>query len=334
VLHVLPHPGGGGETYVDFLSAMPGYRAVRTFLAQNPAPVLSQLTRGIVQAFGHARRHDLLHVHGDAASALCLPLLSTRPSVVTLNGLHLMRRLSSPARGAVSLSLRAVIRATDTTICVSQAEHDYLAAIVGRTSGRAIVIHNGVRLVSPRREADRIAVRRELGFAASEPVGIWIGSLDERKDPLMAIRAAEGAPVGLLVVGDGPLRPQAERAAQRHALVLGQRSDVPRLLAAADFYVLTSHREGLAFSLLEAMAHGVAPVVTDLNENIEAVGEAGVVVPRGDEKALVSALRQLAEDGSKRKILGGLSRERIAEHFDAEEMILRTRAVYDEVLAG
>lgn len=334
VLHVLPHPGGGGETYVDLLSAMPGYHFGRVHLASSPTPSLRQLGLGVAGASRRARAHDLLHVHGEIASGLCLPLLATRPSVVTLHGLHLVRRLRGVRRTAATLNLRAVLRAADRTICVSHAEHDDLMRLARSPAARrAVVVHNGVRLPPPRSETDRAAVREELGIAQGEPVGIWIGSLDERKDPLAAIRAADRASVALLVVGDGPLRSQVDRTAQGRVRVLGQRADVPRLLAAADFYVLTSHREGLALSLLEAMAHALPPVVTDLAENVEAIDNAGVAVLLGDEGALAAALRRLVDNEGERAALGAHARQRIAVLFDAEKMMRRTGAVYDAVLA-
>ena len=335
VLHVLPHPGGGGETYVDFLSEMPGYRSTRVYLAPSPTPTPSELVRGVAHAYRAGRDHDLLHGHGEVASGLCLPLLAARPSAVTLNGLHLLRRATGPHRTAAVLNLRALISATDQMICVSHAEHGYLSAVVGAGAGhRAVVIRNGVRLPPFVDESERTAVRTELGLDTSEPVGIWVGSLDERKDPLAAISAATTASVALLVVGDGPLRSQVEIATGDQVRVLGHRGDVPRLLASADFYVQTSHREGLALSLLEAMAHGVIPVVNHLPENVEAVGDAGIVVPSGDEAALVAALRRVGENERARADLGERARRRIDKLFNADEMIARTRAVYDDVLSN
>ena len=242
VLHVLPHPGGGGETYVDVLSAVPGYRFSRIYLAPSPTPAPLQLARGVVDAIRRARRHDLLHVHGEIASGLCLPLLATRPSVVTLHGLHLLRRLSGLRQKAAAFNLRAVVHAADHTICVSTTEQDELTALAGSVAERrAVVIHNGVRLPSPPSEDEQARVREELGLAETEPVGIWVGSLDERKDPLAAVRAAERTSVALVLVGDGPLRPQVERTAQAPVRVLGRRSDVPRLLASG---VEEAAREG------------------------------------------------------------------------------------------
>ena len=114
--------------------------------------------------------------------------------------------------------------------------------------------------------------------------------------------------------------------------MLGQRGDVPRLLAAADFFVLMSHREGLSFAVLEAMAHGLPAVVADVPENIEAIGDTGMAVRYGDEEELVAALRRLADDEPQRAELGDQARRRVADLFSAEDMVARTRAVYDDVI--
>ena len=334
VLHVLPHTGGGGETYVDVLSAMPGYRFTRVHLAASRSPGLGTLARGMLDVARRVRAHDLLHVHGEAASALFLPLLAARPSVVTLHGLHLLRRSTGLQRKAAALNLRAVVRAASRTICVSNAERDALAAVVGRTAARrTLVVHNGARLPARTSATERARVRKELGLADSEVVGIWVGSLDERRDPVTVVRAAEQTSTALLLVGDGPLRPQVERAAHGRVRVLGHRRDVPRLLAAADFFVLISHREGFSFALLEAMAHALPAVVADVAENVEAVGDSGFAVPYGDEEAVAGAFRRLAGDDRERAARGERARRRVAELFDVEDMIAATRAVYDDVLA-
>src|SRR5262245_10706195 len=136
VLHVLPHPGGGGETYVDLLQEMLGYHFSRVFLAPGPTPSARQLVRGMAGGLPSGRRHDLIHVHGEVAAGLCLPLLMARPSVVTLHGLHLVRRLSGVRRTAAVVNLRAVLGAADATICVSEGEADELRRVVGSRADR------------------------------------------------------------------------------------------------------------------------------------------------------------------------------------------------------
>jgi glycosyltransferase involved in cell wall biosynthesis len=342
VLHVLPHPGGGGETYVDSLAHMEGYVHERLYLAPSPqvATALPALLRSVPKAQLAARRHDLLHVHGEVAAGLVLPALATRPSVVTLHGLHLLRRSGEIPDAFARTNLRLVVRAARRTICVSHAEYADIARIVGsRAAGRVVVIHNGLEPAAPIGPEERLKARHEIGIPPAATVCAFVGSLHEHKDPLAAVRAAiqtarTVAPLTLLVAGDGPMRGEVERAAREAPdaiRLLGFRADTRRVLAASDFYVLPSRREGLSYALLEAMSVGLAPIVSDAPGNPEAVGDAGVVVDRGDIGALGSAFARLATDEAGRIGLGERARERVLTHYRLDEMLRRTREVYEQV---
>ncbi len=102
----------------------------------------------------------------------------------------------------------------------------------------------------------------------------------------------------LLVAGDGPQADEVAGLASRAIRPLGFRRDVDRLLVAADIFVLPSTREGLSFAVLEAMAQGLALVVSDGPGNPEAVGDSGIVVPAGDVDAWAAALAALAPSAS------------------------------------
>jgi glycosyltransferase involved in cell wall biosynthesis len=331
VLHVLPHPGGGGETYVDTLEAMLGYDFTRLYLGPGPGPSVS-LAGGVMRALREARHHDVVHVHGEAAGGLCLPALAARPSVVTLHGLHLLRRTSALPHRLSLLNLRLVMRAASRTICVSRAERDAVVRSVGRAlGGRAVVVHNGVRTSPASDRGDAEALRLRLGIPVDAVVAIMVGSLDMRKDPLTAVKAAERTSTVLLVVGEGPLRERVARSSGELVHVLGGRADVRDLLRAADLFVLPSSREGLSFALLEAMAAALPCVVVDIPENIEALGEAAIAVPAGDVDAFSNGFVRLRDELEREK-LGRAARSRVAELFRIEDMLERTRAVYDEVI--
>jgi glycosyltransferase involved in cell wall biosynthesis len=320
VLHVLPHAGGGGDTYVDALEGMPGYSFERVHLAPARKPGALTVAYGMRDLARKLRGHDLVHVHGEVTAGLLLPLLAARRSVVTVHGLHFLRRTRGAARRAAELNLRAVVRVARRTICVSDAEHDVLSSVVD--SPRTVVVHNGVRVTeTPTAPLD-----------LPRPVGIWVGSLDERRDPVAVVRAAERTATSLLIVGEGAQREDVERAARKHVHVLGQQRDVPSLLAAADFFVLMSQREGLSFALLEAMAHRLPSIVADIPENREAIGGSGIAVPYGDADAVAAAMERLRDDGERSR-LGEQARARIEDLFSAKQMVDATRAVYDSVLA-
>jgi glycosyltransferase involved in cell wall biosynthesis len=343
VLHVLPHPGGGGETYVDALARMEGYRSDRLYLAPSPRSkaALRSVPRTGLSVQLAARKYDLLHVHGEVASAVCLPSLRLHPSVVTINGLHLLRRLTGLPRLAAIANVRLILWSASRTICVSEAEYaDVVEAGGARAEGRAVMVRNGITPLQPASPEERAGARAALGLAESTLVGAWLGGLDPHKDPLVAVQAAidvarSGVPVVLLVAGEGPARQELERAAERSGLdavrMLGYRSEIREVLAAADFFVLSSLREGLSFSLLEAMSIGLPPVVSDAPGNPEAVGEAGIVAPRGDVAAFATAFRRLADDRQARLALGERARARVALDFHGDEMVRLTHEIYDEV---
>jgi glycosyltransferase involved in cell wall biosynthesis len=341
---VLPHPGGGGETYVDTLSAMEGYRFERFYLAPGPKPreALTTVWRTALSVHAAARKHDLVHVQGEVASAFCLPSLVSGPSVVTFNGLNLLRRVHGAMGVLARTNLRLVVRSASRTISVSDSERvELLQVVTPRAAARVTLIHNGVPLLPVPSSAERVAARQSLGVADGLTVAVWVGGLDPVKDPLTAINAAidigrDGSPFVLLVAGDGMLRTDVERVVATRGpggvRLLGFRHDVRRVLAAADFYVLSSQREGFSFSLLEAMASGLPVVVSDAGANVEAAGDGGVVVARGDVAGFSAAFRRLVADSSEIHALGARARERVEQHFSAAGMTSRTRDVYDALL--
>jgi glycosyltransferase involved in cell wall biosynthesis len=340
VLHVLPHPGGGGETYVDALTGIQGYRTDRIYLADGPRAAGTQLSiarRALSRQWG--RTYDILHVEGEVAAALCIGGLLTRPSVLTLNGLHLARRLHGPARVLARANLRAIVRSASRTICVSDAEREHLRGFVG--SGvlrRVAVVHNGVRPQPTISHDQRLAAREELGIPPSTMVALWAGALERHKDPLTPVRAvaevARSSGIVLLVAGEGSMRREVERAAHGSdaVRVLGFRDDLWRLFIASDAFVLSSNREGLSFALLEAMSFGLVPIVSDEPSNLEAVDGAGVVVAYSDEGALAGALSALAHDVPRRVALATEARARVRDAFSIDAMLEETRRIYDHVL--
>ena len=342
VLHILPHPGGGGETYVQALEAVHGYAVTREFLAPSarirmPTP---RVVSDVVRVNRGASHYDLVHVHGEVAGTLSLPALARNPSVLTLHGLNLVRRVAGPLAAAARANLRAIIGAADRAICVTQAELDEIGAVDPRLGAKCVVIPNGVELPPPATAIERKQTRTALGIGDETVLALWVGTLDKPKQPHVAVRAViagarRGVPIHLAIVGAGPLRQEAELAAAENTSVvsfLGHRDDVRPLLAAADVFVLSSLREGLPFSLLEAMAMGLPSVVAAGGGMEDVVGGAGIAVRPGDESGLTDALTTLATEPVLRARLGRTARARAADEFAVAQMRARTHEVYERVL--
>lgn len=110
-------------------------------------------------------------------------------------------------------------------------------------------------------------------------------------------------------------------------------SEVAALLASADVFVLPSRSEGQPMSVLEAMAHGVCVVASDVGGIPELVedGRTGVLVPPDDVDALVHALRRVLDDGDLRERLGDAARQRVLSEFDVDVVWRRLDALYREL---
>lgn len=340
VLHVLPHRGGGAETYIDLLEGMEGYVHERVPLSSTREPLrsLPSILVRWPRIARRARGADLVHAHGDVASSLALPLLRSRPSVVTTHGLHFLRRAGGPRARAARTAMRAVVGAAARTVCTSTVERDELVTVLGpAVADRLVVVHNGVALPPEAGAEERRAARAALDLTEDDVAALYLGRLEERKEPLVAVEAARrarerGAPVVLLVAGEGPLAGEVAARSGPALRPLGHRSDPERLLTAADLLLLPSAREGLAMAALEAMAHGLATIVSDGPGNPEAVGNAGVVVPVGDLEAWTEALVALAPDPDERARLGAAARARVADEFSVERFLSGIGHAYDAAL--
>jgi glycosyltransferase involved in cell wall biosynthesis len=330
VLHVLPHVGGGAETYLRLLEEIEGFSQERVELAAartplSAAPSIAMRWRAVARRMSEA---DLVHVHGDATAILVLPLLGRSPAVWTTHGLHLLRR-----RPGVRPLVRAVMSRTQVTICTSAAEASELERVAPGLSGRLRVVPNGVPLPDMAGRLARAQARRRLGLAEPELAVLFLGQLEQRKRPLDAVVAvqmarARGAAVTLLVAGTGPLLERVRERRDAAVRVLGFHEDPAPLFAAADSFVLPSAREGHSFALLEAMGRGLAVLVADGPGSAEAVGNGGLVFPTGDCETLARMLAMLARDPDRRRELGAAARERVRREFTPERLRAGVRDAY------
>jgi glycosyltransferase involved in cell wall biosynthesis len=144
----------------------------------------------------------------------------------------------------------------------------------------------------------------------------------------------------VVLAGDGPLRPALQAAAAAlpagAAVLLGERHDVPRLLAAADAFVLPSRSEGLSLSLVEAHGAGRPSVACDVGGNAEVLqdGATGRLVPAGDIAALAAAVADLLGDPVARARQGEAARARYVAGFTHATMVAGYVALYRALRDG
>ena len=141
----------------------------------------------------------------------------------------------------------------------------------------------------------------------------------------MARALHNGVRCKCIIVGDGPLRDQLMEQAREMGLCgyvffEGFQKDVRPYLQAGSAFILTSHREGLPLSILEAMACGLPCLVTEVGGNAEAVIDQihGLVVPPGSVDAVADAISHLATHPDERARMSRAARSRVCEAFDID----------------
>ncbi|HTF33026.1 MAG TPA: glycosyltransferase [Myxococcota bacterium] len=155
----------------------------------------------------------------------------------------------------------------------------------------------------------------------------------------LAKRASRMAPVHAWLAGEGALRGVLETKARRLGVAerihfLGHRSDVFALMRCADVVALPSRFEGHPLALLEAMALGKAVVASAVGGVPETVrdGETGLLVPRGDARALACALERLRADGALRTRLGAAAAREVRARYHVRETVAALEDVYRRCL--
>lgn len=198
--------------------------------------------------------------------------------------------------------------------------------------------------------ADRGPVRAEWGLGPDVPVIGWVGRLDRKKRVEDFLRAAallrRSESTARFVVVGGPDAFMPEYAVELRALAdhlglggavafLGDRPDVPRLLAGLDALVWLARGEGMPHVIAEAGAARLAVVATRDNGTTEQIadGRSGLFVPHEDPPAVAAALRRLLADPGLGRRLGASLRGKVERQYSAAAVIPRWEAVFGEVVA-
>ncbi len=186
---------------------------------------------------------------------------------------------------------------------------------------------------------DRVRVRKELGISSHAIVAVCVARVHAQKDHATLIDAlrrvhAEHPRLELILIGTGTKTLAADTTSGLRIRGLGERRDVAQLMRSADLVVSSSLTEGLPNALLEGMATGLVPVVTDVGDCRAVVGSTGRVVPPGDAAALAAAVTSLLASGDEERArLGRAARHRVIDAYDAGLARREYRALWDADVA-
>lgn len=206
------------------------------------------------------------------------------------------------------------------------------------------VIHNGVVIPQRTPLIEKKAIRQELGISTTVPLLAAGGRLCPQKGfnfLLEAVaRVKQQIPtLELMIMGEGESRQGLENLAEKLDITesvhfLGHRSDVPRLLPAADLFVLSSLYEGMPNIVLEAMAAELPVVATAVNGVPELIedGVSGILVESKNTPILADAILNIMQDKEQMNIVAKNGRQRVETHFSIARMVDQVENLFCELL--
>lgn len=312
-IHLLYSPA---RTNPAFLEKIQQAGAVCTPIAMRRAPGPWDLT-ALVKILSYLRKHgpfDVIHGQSSKGGALAR-LVAPIVGGVCVYTPHAFITMTPD----LSAGMRAIYRTaefllglmTDRVICVSSLEAEH-ARTLGLPDRKISIIPNGI-------ESNPDLAPKVYSTA---PIIGFIGRLDRQKAPELVLEAAtilkfRGSKLRFRMIGDGPqrdilMRMTAERDLQGTIEWLGA-VDARPLLADCDMLVMPSRYEGFPYSLLEALANGLAVIATPVGGVAELVqnGVNGIVVPFNDPVALADAIARLDRNPALLSTMQQASRERV-----------------------
>lgn len=289
------------------------------------------------------RRPDLLHLNvanaGSTLRKLVLSEAAHRLGIPTVVHLHFGDYEADLAARPAFLRRRIALmfQRARRVVVLGRNDRETVRRCLAVPAERIDILPNAVADPGPPPER---AARR------GPPQLIFLGRFDDPGKGLHDLLEALASPPlrerdwQLTVAGQGDTRrfaPAIERAGLggrvRFSGWLTQ-EQVYELCRQADIFVLPSYSEGLAMSLLEAMAHGLAIVATPVGAHLEVVaaGEQALIVEPGNVAQLAAAMTQLIENDELRRYLGHAARRKYRGHFDAKQYAPSLLQIYSRAL--
>ena len=288
---------------------------------------------------------DLVHTYnvGTVDVAFWARLAGVRHVVHAEHG----RDASDPTGASLRYRLlrRLMAPAVDRFVAVSNELGAWLTRDVGLPAARVQVIRNGI---DPARVANGAAVTPWTGDFGG-PNALMIGSVG-RLDPVKGFdvlieafarlhRRRPDTNARLVIVGDGREHERLTAIIARHGLapyvrLTGALDDIGAVLRSIDIYACASLTEGIALTILEAMACERPVVATRVGGNPELVTDrvTGLLVPARDPESLTCALEKLADDRLLARRLGQAGGARVRADFGLESMTDAYCRLYDDVM--
>ncbi|HEV2208270.1 MAG TPA: glycosyltransferase [Verrucomicrobiae bacterium] len=279
---------------------------------------------------------DILHAHYATSAGLSAFLTGFHPWVVTAHGTDLATGIKSPFR---RMLLRRLFTNADCVNPVSQ-ELRQMVLRLGIPDSKILTLTLGIDSAqfkfAERNFAQGAAPLKLICTRRMEPV-----YNHETLLRAMALLKRRNFPFHLTLLGDGVSRPNLQQLARTLGLTNDVRflgavpnSQLPLYLAQNDVYLSASTRDGTSLSLLEAMAVGLYPVVSDINANREWLDHRrnGLLFAPLDPEALANCIAAFSNSAGQAPSAVRHNRRLVIERGDRTGNMKRLEQAYSQLL--
>lgn len=357
----IPSHSGGVEKHVEDLASSLAQRGHEVFVytRYNYTPKKLKEYRGVrlvglpsvptkhLDAITHTffaclhvifqRRADVVHFHsiGPSFWIWLVKLLKRRSTIVATfhSRCYEHQKWGGLAQRALRLGERMCVRYADKLIVVSRVLRDYVETSYQR---KAYYIPNGVM---PSSSLPPDEIYKKWGLEEKDYI-VNVSRLIRHKGIHYLIRAFKelNTEKKLVIVGEGTytddyVRQIKEEAQDDPRVILTgvQFNDTLKELYSNAFaFVQPSEAEGLSISLLEAMSYGLPVISSNIEENQEALGDAGIFFQNKDHKDLAQKLEYLINNPETAQALGEKSKEKTRREYNWENIAEETLRAYSE----
>jgi len=303
------------------------------------------------------RSYEIIHVHGFSQKNVPISILARMLGKRVVLSLHTAGQDEPRAAARRGPIASWAFRSPDLVLSVSP---DLIArwTAAGLAPDRIRLAPNGVDTTrfTPATDAERLELKRALGWPADRPVVLFVGFFSRDKRPDLLFRAwrraaSAGVRSHLAFVGakgagyyeiDASLADEIRRDAAAcgcaaDVVFIDATHEIEKYYRAADVYVLPSVREAHPLALLEAMACGLPCIATRLPGSTDALVDEGVngrLFPPDDEAALAAAVQEALANPAAARAMGARARADVAARYDIGRTADQWLSAYQTVMNG
>jgi glycosyltransferase involved in cell wall biosynthesis len=286
---------------------------------------------------------DLIHAHSSKAGMIAriAGTWAKIPTLFTAHGWAFDDRINFKRRLPVLIIEKVLALVTAKVICVAESDRQLAIRKKILPPRKLVTIYNGIAAILPQDLPVSTANSPNDYTQPTRLIMVARFNFQQKDQPTLmrSLKELGDQRVHLTLAGTGPNFDQGKALATELGVAssisfLGDRADIPELLAANHIFILSTHYEGFPISILEAMRAGMPIIATAVNGIPEQIidGVTGLLVPPEDPTALAQAIKRLAADPILRQQLGQAAQAKFQREFTCTKMVEVTNQLYRTML--